>query len=436
MVQIQRKAELIRAGVAPLHRDLILNAIEYTINAMCPDVLLKNKIKFDGSSVQVENVKFPLKGKIYVIGTGKASGKMAETLESVLPIEKGYVSVPEGTAKNYSCKKIQLIEAGHPFPNEGSLLAANKMVALSSEVTKNDIVFSVISGGGSSLLSMPEEGLILKDKIQIEKRVMKSGADIGELNAVRKSLSQVKGGKLAMHFKHARLINLILSDVLGNPLSVIASGPTILDRYTYAEAKTVLEKYDLWDPQQSYCREIERNIMRGVLPLNMEKVQPQISTFIIGDNDLAVKTVVEYLESKNVKIAEYRKITGSAKDVGKKFAILLNKGVSFVAGAETTVRVNSNGVGGRNLEVALDAAMHLGKGTLASVGTDGKDGISSAAGAIVDYETKLKAKKAGLNMAQYLNYNDSYTFFDKLGDGLVITGPTGTNVCDIIIGIA
>ncbi|MEK6843201.1 MAG: DUF4147 domain-containing protein [Candidatus Micrarchaeota archaeon] len=428
MVAIIEKESLALDGENPQNRHLMLDACEFAMNSVLPDALLLNKIRFEKNTLQVMNRRFKVLGKIFVIGTGKASGNMAQTIEKILPIEKGVVSVPKGSAKSYSCKKIELIDASHPFPDEGSVLAAKKMIALSSEVTEKDIVICLISGGGSSLLSLPEEGLTLDEKISIVKKVMKAGADITELNNVRKSLSAIKGGKLAMHFKKAKIINLVLSDVLGNPLETIASGPTVPGEYTYFDAKEVLEKYGFWDLETPYCKIIERGIMVGKLPLNFKKTRSIISNFILGDNSLAVKFAADFLKSRGIFVKTYQNISGDAKTMGKKFAYLLNKGESFVAGGETTVHVRGDGLGGRNQEFALSAAMHIRKGTLLSVGTDGVDGVSQAAGAIVDPQTKTLAIGKKLSINEYLNNNDSYSFFQKIRNCSIITGPTGTNV--------
>lgn len=436
MIQIRGRETLVKYGSEPAKRQAVLEALEQTLNSMLPDNLLKGKIKYDGKGIVIQGKRFELEGKIYVIGAGKAVGKMAQTIEQLLPIERGVVSIPKGTAKNYKCDKIELNEATHPFPNEGSVLAAKKMIDLSTEVSRQDLVISLISGGGSSLLALPEEGIALYEKIDVVKRLMNAGADIYELNAVRKSISAIKGGKLAMHFKHTRIINIFLSDVLGNPLPVIASGPTVLDRFSYSDAKDALEKYGLWDSDGNICKVIEKGILVGKLPLNMEKTRPQISNFIIGDNQLAVRLAANYLKSRGYAVKQYPEITGHAREMGKKFALLLNKGESFVAGGETTVAVKGDGIGGRNQEFVLSAAAHLKKGVIASIGTDGVDGVSEAAGAIADFGTREKAKIARLSIPEYINLNDSYTFFKNLKDGSIITGQTGTNVCDLIIGLA
>ncbi|HLC48282.1 MAG TPA: DUF4147 domain-containing protein [Candidatus Norongarragalinales archaeon] len=436
MVQIKGREKLVSYGSEPEKRRAILETYEIVLDSLLPDALLKGKVKYDGKGILVQGKRFELQGKIYVIGAGKAVGKMAEAIEKLLPIEKGVVSIPKGTKSGYGCRKIELVEAGHPYPDAGSVNAAKKMIELSAEVTKDDMVISLISGGGSALMALPEEGITLEEKIGAVKKLMNAGADIFELNSVRKSISAVKGGKLAMHFKRSQLINIVLSDVLGNPLPVIASGPTILDRFTYSEAKDALEKYGLWDGDDAICKAIEKGILVGRLPLNYSKEQPKITSFVIGDNALAVRLAADELSKRGYGVKQYFEISGFAKDAGKKFAKLLGKGESFVAGGETTVAVKSDGIGGRNLEFVLSAASHLIKGTIASLGTDGVDGVSEAAGAIADAGTKEKAKIAGLSIPEYLNLNDSFTFFKNLKDGAIITGPTGTNVCDLMIGLA
>ncbi|MFH0971784.1 MAG: DUF4147 domain-containing protein [Candidatus Micrarchaeota archaeon] len=435
MILIKQKEALIRNGASPAHRKLMLDCLEHTANSLLPDVLLKGKLSFVGKTLIVEKEKFEIGGKIFVIGAGKAGGTMAETIEKIIPVEKGIVSLPRGTINGFSCKKIELIEAGHPYPDEGSMRAAKEMISLSKEVREEDLLICLISGGGSSLLALPDEGISMEEKSAIVKAVMNAGANIEELNSVRKSLSAIKGGKLAMHFKKAKIVNIILSDVLENSISTVASGPTVLDRYAYAHAKDILKKYGFWDQEKNYCKVIERGIMVGRLPLTLEKSQPEIDDFVIGDNALAVKIASSYLERNGYAVEKYFNVTGTARDRGREFALILNRGKCFVAGGETTVKVKANGIGGRNQEFAMGAAQFLKKGTLVSMGTDGIDGISNAAGAIVDNETKEKAKRKGLSIPEYLEYNDSNHFFEEIGDGLIVTGPSGTNVCDLMIGL-
>ncbi len=435
MAHIRSKEQLIRMGASPAHRSLILDAIEHTINGLLPEALLKGKLAFGNGVLAIQKERFLVNGRIFVIGAGKASGKMAETVEGIVPVHKGIVSIPWGTGKNCRCSKIKLIEAGHPYPDEGSVKAADEIIALASEVKEGDLLLCLISGGGSSLLAKPEEGITMDEKAAIVKAVMKAGADIGELNSLRKSLSAVKGGKLAMKFRKAKIVNILLSDVLKNSISTVASGPTVLDRYAYARAKEVLTKYGFWDPESNPCKIVERGIMVGKLPLTLEKDKPDVSSFVIGDNNLAVDVAADYLIRSGLDVRRYYEITGDAAMRGREFAELLNSGVSFVAGGETTVKVKGGGIGGRNQELALAAAQSLRRGTLASAGTDGIDGISKANGAIVDSGTKDLAVKAKLSIEECLQSNDSNRFFSKIGDGLIITGPTGTNVCDLMIGL-
>jgi len=269
--------------------------------------------------------------------------------------------------------------------------------------------------------------------------LMKAGADINELNAVRKHLSKVKGGRLAKQLYPATVINLIISDVVGDPLDVISSGPTVPDRTTFSDAKQVLVKYNLWD-DCSACRIIEKGVKGQVeeTPKEGDPVFEKVHSFIIGSNETALLAANTYLTSLGMKPEILRNVKGDAREVGRMFAGLLKKGRTFIAGGETTVKVTGKGMGGRNQEIALSCALGI-DGTesvlFASFGTDGIDGNSPADGAVVDGSTIKKAKELGLDPIEFQKNNDSYNFFKKIG-ACILTGPTRTNVNDVTIGVA
>jgi len=368
---------------------LAIQAVKAGISAVQPSKLITENVRMRGGKLIVKGKAFSLTGRsVYVIGFGKASGKMAEALEKIVRVKKGVVSVPRGsTAK---LKNIKLVHAGHPLPDKGSLQAAKKMLELAREVKRKDLLIVLISGGGSSLLAMPVKGLSLKTIDLIDDKLLESGTEIHEFNILRKKMSSVKGGKLAKMFK-CEIINLVISDVVGNDFRTIASGPTVANG---------------------------------------------THNFLIGSNETAVDAVAAFFLRNGKKVRKVYRITGDARTTGKRFASMLNRGELFVAGGETTLIVKGKGTGGRNQELALEAALHLKRGTLLSIGTDGIDGNSLAAGAVVSAKTRVLAKKKKIRINDFLTRNDSNTFFKKLGNGLIVTGPTGTNVGDLIVGLS
>ena len=340
---------------------------------------------------------------------------------------------------------MAIIEAEHPVPAQGSLTAANRVLKMAEKSTENDLLFALISGGGSSLLAKPVDGITLEEKIMVTNQLLKSGCTINEMNTVRKHISAIKGGKLAEAASPATTIGLILSDVLGDPVDFIASGPTARDTTTFKQAQEVLEKYGLWT-------RIPEN-MRGVIEHGIEKEgvtkKPSIKAqnFIIGSNYIAAQAAMEKAETLGYNsLLLTTHLEGESKEVAKVFTALmkdirshdtpLSPPAAVIAGGETTVTVTGNGHGGRNQEFALSAAMTMpqddDRAVIASMGTDGIDGMSDAAGAIADGFTLKRASKAELNPDTYLRNNDSNTFFVKLNDAL-ITGRTGTNVNDVIV---
>ncbi|MFH1447356.1 MAG: DUF4147 domain-containing protein [Candidatus Micrarchaeota archaeon] len=402
-------------------RSIMLDALEAALEASSPRKLMQEAAK--GLNLS----KFE---RTYVIGAGKAGAGMAIAAEGLFNISEGVVCVPKGTGAK--AKHIEFIEAGHPFPNEGSVEGAQKILALSKKVKEEDVVICLISGGGSALLCLPREGLSLKQKSDATEFLMKAGADINELNTVRKHLSGIKGGWLANAFSHCTLHSLIISDVVGDRLDAIASGPTIPDATTFSDAKRVMERYGA----SERFPEIAEFISKGITGEVSETPKPGSPAFekcrakVIGSNGTALQAASSVLKKRGIEHELLENVTGEARDVGKELAGKLLNGISFVAGGETTVRVTGNGQGGRNQELALSCALQLSgkEGVLASMGTDGIDGNSPSAGALVDGTTASKQAEV------YLKRNDSYTYLLSKGDA-ILTGLTGTNVNDVTIGI-
>jgi len=384
---------------------------------------------------------------VYVIGAGKASAAMAQPLENLLGdrLKAGLVQVKYKHA--VPLKKILLNEAGHPVPDQAGFDGARKIIELMMKTSERDLVFCLISGGGSALLPSPAGGLSMEDKQSTTQILLESGATIHEINAVRKHISLVKGGRLARLVYPSRLISLILSDVIGDNLDSIASGPTVPDNTTFNDCLRILEKYNIRDKiPSSVLDHLEKGI-RGELeetPKVDDPVFRQTQNIIIGSNILAVqaaKAKADELGYNSLILSTF--IEGETKDVAKVHAAIakeimsrdlpISRPACVISGGETTVTIRGKGLGGRNQEFALAAAIDVDgwkEVVVLSGGTDGTDGPTDAAGAIVDGSTVSRAESLGMDPEHYLRENDSYHFFQGLDD-LLITGPTFTNVMDL-----
>jgi len=452
MVTIRNMGHLIENGETPLDkkaRTLALESLEYALSNVDPKEIIKSKLLLKGSTLHVNGHSFDLKrfGKIYVIGGGKASGSMAEAVEQVLGgyIGNGLVNVPYGDKNRTAI--IKLHEASHPLPDESGVEGTRRMLEVVEQAKENDLIICLISGGGSSLMPLPRGEISIADKKDITNALLKCGATINEVNTVRKHISDFKGGQLVKHAHPATILNLILSDVVGDPLDFIASGPTVPDSTTFDDAIEVLEKYDLWDKAPASIQKILSNGEKGLIPETPkagDEVFKRVFNVVIGNSRFASQATSEYLRSKGLNtLLLTATMEGEARHVGVILASIacevatygnpIQKPAGIVAGGETTVTVTGKGKGGRNQEIPLAAAKKLSNldgVVVASLNTDGVDGPTDAAGAIIDGKTLAKAAKAGLNPGEFLAENNSYRFFSKLGD-LIFTGPTGTNVNDI-----
>ena len=385
---------------------------------------------------------------LLTVGFGKAAYQMALAVEESLGdlLTNGLVITKYGYGG--TLKNIKIEEAAHPIPDENGLKATNRMIELlKKNATEKTLVLCLISGGGSALLVAPYKGITLEEKKDVTKLLLKAGADIEELNTVRKHISRVKGGRLAEHCYPARIISFILSDVIGDHLETIASGPTAPDETTYKHALTVLKKFNLFKKVSPSVLDLLRKGEKGIIPETLKKDNPvfkKVTNIIVGNN----KKALQAIKHQAVKLGFNAQIisaelSGEAREVAKSLANLAlktqktspNLPLFLISGGETTVTVKGPGIGGRNTELALAFALEIAgkKGiTLLSAGSDGTDGPTDAAGAIVNGDTVHKAKDLGLDPERFLENNDSYNFFKKTG-GLFITGPTGTNVMDIQI---
>jgi glycerate 2-kinase len=345
-------------------------------------------------------------------------------------------------------KKIRVREAGHPLPDENGVGATNEIVGLLKKADADTLVICLISGGGSSLLVSPCEGVSLEDKQAVTGLLLKAGATINELNAVRKHLSLVKGGRLAQLAYPARTISLIVSDVMGDNLDVIASGPTSPDGTTFPEAAAILKRYGLLQRTPGSVLEVLDKGVEGLLPETPkqgDRIFERVCNVIIGNNGRALHAAREQAASLGFQTEIVSAaVAGEARDIGRDLArkaigIKSARGSSrplcLISGGETTVTVTGSGRGGRNMELALSFAAEIegiGGIKLLSAGTDGTDGPTDAAGAIVDGDTVKRGRELGADVREHLANNNSYTFFKKAG-ALFVTGPTGTNVMDIQI---
>ncbi|MHA1279027.1 MAG: glycerate kinase type-2 family protein [Candidatus Helarchaeota archaeon] len=430
----------------------ILELLEIGITSVLPMKILPQYVSLKDDKLIINDFEFNLNPdiNIYVIGAGKATGGMAEALEQILGphIKDGLVNIPDGTSKNYKTRIIKLNEASHPIPSRNGVLGSRQIVQILKNTQKSDLVIVILSGGGSALLPLPIEEISLKQLQDLNNSLIKSGATIQEINTVRKHCSQIKGGQLAKFAYPAKVVTLILSDVIGNSLDSIASGPTVPDSTTFKQAITILKKYHLWG---SVAPSIRLHLEKGLYGDVPETPKPNDLIFqktyplIIGDIGLACEAVKQAALQKgfNVYIHSTR-ITGEAKEVGTKIlqiskdhsSLNLERPFVVLGGGEPTVTVKGHGIGGRCQEMGLGiiSKFHdLTNSVFAAIGTDGIDGYTNAAGVIIDYHSTSLLKEKHLDPNTYLKNNDSYNFFRRLNDSLIFTGPTGTNVNDLII---
>jgi glycerate-2-kinase len=426
--------------------------INSAINAVKPVELIHRKVMLEGNHLMVNNIKINLNEyeRIFVLGTGKASAFMAYELERLLgnKINAGIVS----TKYDHSapCEKIKIIECGHPVIDENSLRAGTEILKLAKEANENDLVICLLSGGGSALLERLPDQILLNELQEVFRLLLNSGANIEEMNIVRRHLSNIKGGRLAEAIFPATCISLILSDVINDPLEAIAGGVTSSDPTTFKDALNILIKYKI---NEHIPKNILNYILEGIDGKIPETIKPGNKVFerttniILGNNKEALLNAKVMAESLGYNVLLYSdNIQGEAREIGKFSAEIarqifnedkpLPRPACFLFGGETTVSITGNGKGGRNQELALSALNEMSDVKfdylIASIGTDGTDGPTDAAGAIACTEIMKKSIEQNLDILDYLNNNDSYNFFNKV-DGLIKTGPTGTNVMDITI---
>ncbi|MBW1695958.1 MAG: glycerate kinase [Deltaproteobacteria bacterium] len=421
------------------------------LEAVEPAAAVKRNCRLTDGMLRIGKSTFDLSkiDNIYVVGTGKASAPMAAAIEDILGerIAKGIVNVKYGHVAQL--KTVKLIEAGHPIPDENGQAGAQSILNLVNDAGKNDLVVCLISGGGSALLPLPFQGLTLKDKQDTTDVLLACGATIHEINAIRKHLSAVKGGRLAKAAFPATIVSLMLSDVIGDNLDVIASGPTVPDSSTFKDCMNIFSKYSIINRlPRAVVDHIEAGIS-GTIPETPKPDDPvfeKTHNLVIGSNIDAIRAA-----KKEAEALGYRTLVLSSMIEGETREVALVHGAlarevlrtgnplpapaCILSGGETTVTLKGDGLGGRNQEFALAAALDIAghdRIVVLSGGTDGNDGPTDAAGAIADNNTLKRAEKMNLSPHMFLEKNDSYHFFEKLGD-LFKTGPTNTNVMDLRI---
>jgi glycerate 2-kinase len=433
-------------------RPALASLLQAALAAVEPGEAVRRALAADSDGFGVEGRRYPLTQwrRALLVGAGKASAPMAAAVEEVLgermPLE-GSVTVRYGHAA--PTRHVSIREAGHPMPDAAGVEATRAIVDLLRGTDERDLVICVISGGGSALLTLPAEGISLEDLQRTTDALLRCGATINEINVVRKHLDTVKGGGLARLAAPAQLLTLVLSDVVGNPLDAIASGPTVADTSTWSDAVAVFERYALWDVVPASVRHRLRAGVAGELPETPKAGDPifdRTQAVVVGSNLLACEAAAAAAREQGLQalvLTTY--VEGEAREVGRTLAGLLrevdasghplSRPCCLIAGGETTVTIRGGGRGGRNQELALSAAFSL-RGVrdvlLASIGTDGSDGPTDAAGAFVDGSTLDRAEALQLDASRHLAENDSYVFFERLGD-LIRTGPTNTNVNDLYL---
>jgi len=418
-----------------------------------PENLIKKNVLIDKEKLIVQNRSFDLDSfkNIFLVSIGKAAPFMAKSLMEIIGtrVKEGIaVCLPQVLI---SLEKISCLPASHPLPDEKSLKAARSILKLAEGIEKNDLLFVLISGGGSAQICFPAEGISLDEKRLVTDMLLKAGANITELNTVRKHLSRIKGGRLAKAAFPGTVVSLVISDVIHNDLESIASGPVYWDSSTYHDTFQVLKKYEMWDKAPVSVQEVIKKGMEYKVEETVKKEDPvfkRVHNFIIGDNLKALRAAKNEAEKLGFKtLILTSSDQGEAKDVAKNYVSLLENLVQakkedsrylcLLTGGELTVTVEGDGLGGRNQEFVLAVLAEIENRLegvvdwlLLSLGSDGIDGPTDAAGALVRPSTFKKARDLNLNPREYLDNNDSYNFFKQIGD-LIVTGPTHTNVMDL-----
>ena len=424
------------------------------LRAADPARLVRRNLALRGGRLEAAGSVYPLgRGRLVVVAAGKAAATMARAAEGLLG-DRLSSGVAVDTSPAAGLARVSLRIAGHPVPDARGLSAASEIESLVRGLGREDLLLVLLSGGASALLPAPAPGLSLEDKAAVTSQLLRAGATIRELNTVRKHLSRLKGGGLARAAAPARCVCLVLSDVVGDDLSTIASGPTVPDPTSYQDALATLASRGIAD---SVPASVLRHLQAGAAGDAPETPKPgdavfrRVTTRIIGSNRLSVEAAAREARRQGLRVVVLTtRLEGEAREVARVLVALLRECVEtgrpsappvcLLGGGETTVTVRGDGRGGRNQELAVAAASPLADfpvpAVVATLATDGIDGMSRAAGGVVDDETLRRARALGLaSQADFLAANDSEAFLAPLGD-LIVTGPTGTNVVDLAVLLA
>lgn len=440
------------SGLAARPRALLTTLLGAGLRAVDPEEAVRRAVRRRGPWLHVGAARYDLRRyrSVVVVGAGKASAPMARELEAVLGrrLSGGLVVVKYGHGA--PTRRVRVVEAGHPVPDRAGVQAATGLLELVSGLASRDLLLVVLSGGASSLLPAPCPGVSLADKQRTTTVLLRSGATIQEINTVRKHLSAVKGGQL-LAATRATVVSLILSDVMGDDLGSIGSGPTAPDPTTFRDARAILDRFRLWTKLPARVR---RHLTKGIRKQVPDTPKPGAPAFkrvqnqIVGNNRAAVAAVAAAAKSAGLHpLVLTTSLTGEARDAAKFVVALAREArvsgepvrppACVVAGGELTVTIRGSGRGGRAQEFALAAAIEMAgleETVVAALGTDGTDGPTDAAGAAVSGETMARAKRRGLDLRRVLADNDAYRVFRRLG-GHIVTGPTRTNVNDLYLAL-
>lgn len=441
--------------------NIALSTLEYSIKNVDPKILVNRTVKLKGSKLRLKDIKSQRLelnlndfDSVYIVGAGKATARMTYAVCGILKgrISYGAINVPYHT--NGQIDRILITEANHPLPDESGVNGTKKILDILKKTKSTDLVFVLISGGGSALLPLPAQGITLLSKQRIVNTIMSRGASIHEINVIRKHLSMIKGGQLLRYVnKGCTVVSLILSDVIGDKLDTIASGPTVPDSSTFKEAALILKKHHLWNGKRGQNSPVKEVIIKGMkgnindTPKPGDQIFNKVHNLLIGNNAVVCENAVKYLKKHRLQALNLgSSFDGEAKNFGRMLAKLAStykipfRKFGFVLGGETTVKLNkikNNGVGGRNQEAILAAILsskfHAHDDiSIVCMGTDGIDGNSDAAGGLLTPKTISMIKEKKLELKRYLNNHDSYNALTKV-NSIIMTGRTGTNVNDISI---
>lgn len=426
--------------------------VDAALAAADPAEAIYRRVSRVGDRILIDQQAYALRDfdHIYLVGAGKAAMPMTDAVGEILgdSLSAGVIITKYQHRDRPLPDRICVYEAGHPIPDESGVTSTRDLAALLDRVTPRDLIFCVISGGGSALMTLPAEGITLSDLQATTQLLLRAGATIHQINTIRKHLDLIKGGGLARLAHGAPIVTLVLSDVIGDDLSVIASGPVVPDPSTFADAWRVIEQFDLAHQLPGSVRARLERGMSGEIPDTPKPGDPlfdRVQTVIIGSNAqaaLAAEKAAQQLGFNTLLLStqvqgEAREVAQVAAAIAREIAVYnrpVAKPACLILGGETTVTVKGHGLGGRNQEIALAAALAIAglpNVAIAALGTDGTDGPTNAAGALATGETVGRAQAIGLDAQTHLANNDAYPFFQALSD-LIITGPTGTNVNDLL----